>query len=134
MERFRMLQTVYGLKKCQRFTRAQMVVYQTDMLRNLVGHAWRWSPFYREYYSDHGLKEADLVDIGVGDLPATDKELLMENFDRVVTDERTGDRRDGKREISKGPGSQRCGPGYERGGEESARTAARSANGQVPHH
>lgn len=81
-----MLGAVYGLKKRQNFTRAQMLEYQTRMLRNLVRHAWDWSPFYREYYSDHGLKESDLGDIGVGDLPLTDKELLMEHFDRVVTD------------------------------------------------
>lgn len=86
MEILRILGTVYGLKKRQRFTRAQMSAYQTHMLRNLVRHAWDWSPFYREYYSDHGLKESDLGDIGVGDLPLTDKELLMEHFDRVVTD------------------------------------------------
>lgn len=88
METLRMLHTVYGLKRRQRFTRAQMSAYQTHMLRNLVRHAWRRSPFYREYYSDHGLKEADLDDIGVGDLPLIDKELLMEHFDRVITDRR----------------------------------------------
>ena len=76
--------TVYSLRKRQGFTRAQMLAYQTRRLRNLVRHAWRRSPFYRQYYADHGLKEADLGDIGVGDLPLTDKELLMEHFDRVV--------------------------------------------------
>jgi phenylacetate-CoA ligase len=80
--------TVYGLRKRQSFTRAQMSAYQTRMLRDMVRHAWHRSPFYREYYTDHGLKEADLGDIGVGDLPLTDKELLMEHFDRVVTDRR----------------------------------------------
>ena len=88
MEMLRLLQTVYSLRKRQRSTRAQMSDYQTHMLRNLVRHVWRSSPFYREYYSDHGLKEANLGDIGVGDLPLTDKELLMEHFDRVVTDRR----------------------------------------------
>jgi phenylacetate-CoA ligase len=79
---------VYGLRKRQSFTRAQMLAYQTDMLRNLVHHAWRKSPFYRDYYSDHGLKDADLGDVGVGDLPLINKELLVEHFDRVVTDRR----------------------------------------------
>jgi hypothetical protein len=34
--------------------------------------------------ADHGLKEADLGDIGVGDLPLIDKELLMEHFEGKV--------------------------------------------------
>jgi len=79
---------LYGLKRRQNFTRAQMLAYQSRGLRTLVRHAWDKSPFYREYYSSHGFKETDLDDITVGDLPFTDKELLMEHFDRAVTDPR----------------------------------------------
>jgi phenylacetate-coenzyme A ligase PaaK-like adenylate-forming protein len=88
MGMFQVMKAIWGLKKRERLTRAQMLAYQEAELRSLVRHTWRRSSFYREYYSDHGLKETDLGDITVRDLPFTDKELLMEHFDRVVTDSR----------------------------------------------
>jgi phenylacetate-CoA ligase len=86
MGMLQVVKALWGLKKRARLTRPQMLDYQTEKLRSLVRYAWRESSFYRDYYSDHGLKETDLGDITVRDLPFTDKEMLMENFDRVVTD------------------------------------------------
>jgi amino acid adenylation domain-containing protein len=49
---------------------------------------WRTSPFYREFYADHGIRERQLADLTVADLPFLTKQILMENFDRAVTDPR----------------------------------------------
>lgn len=52
----------------------------------MLFHAWDNSPFYQLYYRERGIKRNDLNDISPADLPTISKELLMENFDDVVTD------------------------------------------------
>jgi phenylacetate-CoA ligase len=54
----------------------------------LLRKAWRESAFYREYYASHGIREQELADVTVGDLPLLTKRVLMEHFDRAVTDAR----------------------------------------------
>jgi phenylacetate-CoA ligase len=66
--------------------RAQVLAYQQASLARLLSHLWGNSPFYRDYYSAHGIREADLGEITVRDLPIINKDILMENFDRVSQD------------------------------------------------
>jgi amino acid adenylation domain-containing protein len=65
-----------------------MLKHQQASFRKILTHVWRHSPFYREYYRSHGIKESDLPDVGVEDLPFLTKGLLMENFDRALCDTR----------------------------------------------
>lgn len=65
-----------------------MLTNQTPLFRKLIEKAWKNSDFYRDYYSSHGIREKDLPDLRVRDLPFISKRLLMENFDRVTTDAR----------------------------------------------
>jgi len=62
--------------------------FQRASFRELLGYIWEHSEFYREYYSGYGIKEKDLHDLTVGDLPFLTKKILMENFDAAVTDRR----------------------------------------------
>ena len=57
-------------------------------LRVHLGYVWDHSPFYRQYWADHGIGRAMLADIELEDLPKTNQELLMENLDDVFTDRR----------------------------------------------
>jgi phenylacetate-coenzyme A ligase PaaK-like adenylate-forming protein len=61
----------------------QLAKYQHRRFEELVKHAVTQSPFYQELYRDH-------LDDGfrLQDLPLTNKRMLMDNFDRVVTDRR----------------------------------------------
>ena len=54
----------------------------------LLRQAWQKSRFYRDLYSGAGIKERDLAEVGLEDLPIIDKKLLMDNFDQAVTDPR----------------------------------------------
>ena len=63
--------------------RQQVLAYQLLRFRELIRHLWGKSPFYRSFYSDHGLHESDLNQISVKDLPIISKEILMENFDGI---------------------------------------------------
>ena len=63
-----------------------MPTHQQISFRRLLSYVWEHSLFYRDYYSSHGLREKDLAEIAVQDLPFLTKKTLMENFDAAVTD------------------------------------------------
>jgi amino acid adenylation domain-containing protein len=67
---------------------ASVARYQQQSFHALLRHVWRSSPFYRDLYSSAGITEQSLADIAPGDLPMISKQLLMDNFDRAVTDPR----------------------------------------------
>jgi amino acid adenylation domain-containing protein len=58
------------------------------LLNKLLRHGWIHSPFYRELWSNYGIKENALSELAIRDLPFVSKQLLMDNFDAVVTDSR----------------------------------------------
>jgi phenylacetate-CoA ligase len=70
--------------------------FQQRRLRELLVHVWRNSPFYRDYYRNHGVRERNLADLTIRDLPFITKKVLMENLDEAVTDRRLG-----KKEIER---------------------------------
>ena len=62
------------------WSRDRLVVHQRAALRDVLAHAVAHSPYYREALGPDAA-EADLAD-----LPTLPKPLLMEQFDRIVTD------------------------------------------------
>jgi amino acid adenylation domain-containing protein len=62
--------------------------YQQNSFQELLQHVWKRSSFYRDFYESYGIKEKDLPDLTVSDLPILSKKMLMENFDRAVADPR----------------------------------------------
>ena len=65
-----------------------MLRMQQRHFQHLLAQVWRRSPFYREYYAGHGIREEHLRDVSVADLPLLPKKVLIDNFDRAVTDAR----------------------------------------------
>lgn len=81
--------TLRGIRTIQAradWDRRQVLDYQKAGLCRLLRHLWANSPFYHDYYSAHGIRETDLSEVSVRDLPIIDKDILMENFDRVSND------------------------------------------------
>ena len=68
--------------------RQTMLRHQEKGFRELLSHVWENSVFYRDYYSSHGIREKDLPDLSVQDLPCVTKQTLMDHFDLAVTDPR----------------------------------------------
>jgi amino acid adenylation domain-containing protein len=65
-----------------------MLQTQRRRFQDLLRKVWNESTFYREYYMAHGIRERQLAELKVGDLPFLTKRILMENFDHAVTDSR----------------------------------------------
>lgn len=88
MSHLALLKAMRTLKARANWNREQLLAEQERALRAMLTHAWNESPFYKTYYADHGITENDLATLSVTDLPLTNKEILMDNFDDVVTDKR----------------------------------------------
>jgi hypothetical protein len=64
------------------WSRADLLAHQRDLLRELLRHAVATSPYYREALGP------DAPDRPLESLPTLSKPVLMEQFDRIVTDPR----------------------------------------------
>ena len=73
------------LQRRSHWSSAEMRAHQAVSLRELVEAAWSRSAFYRAHFGAHGVRESDLRDLSIRDLPLTDKRLLLDHFDDVVT-------------------------------------------------
>jgi len=77
---------IYYLAKVKwnsRLSGARLEAYREKKMRRLLGHAVRYSPFYRDLY-----RGIDVSSCKLEDLPITKKDTLYRNFDHVVTDKR----------------------------------------------
>jgi len=70
------------------FDTRKTVQYQQQSLKDLLHYVWTHSTFYRGYYRDHGIREKDLAELAIQDLPFMTKKTLMDHFDLAVTDQR----------------------------------------------
>ena len=61
---------------------------QEKRLHRLLLHCWDHSAYYREIWRQTGLTRESLRTCRPADLPAIDKQQLMEHYDRLVTDPR----------------------------------------------
>lgn len=60
--------------------------HQLYRMRRLVKYAYKNSPFYREFYIQHGIKEKDLDSLEFQDLPIVTKKEITEHKGNVFTD------------------------------------------------
>jgi phenylacetate-CoA ligase len=74
------LHTLEQLREQERWTRPQLMAYQSRALRQQRDYAYRHSSFYQRFH--HGLFDRPLKD-----LPVLTKSMMMENFDELVTDQ-----------------------------------------------
>jgi phenylacetate-CoA ligase len=65
-----------------RWSREELLVYQRERQQALVRHAVERSPYYRDALGEHAWERP------LESLPVLPKALLMEQFDRIVTDGR----------------------------------------------
>lgn len=68
----------------RKWTREELDKYQQTQLQSMVRHAIDKSPFYRELYKNIVVDD----NLAITDLPVINKQMMMENYDQVVTDPR----------------------------------------------
>jgi phenylacetate-CoA ligase len=69
----------------ERRSRQGILNLREKKFRKMLKFAYCNSKFYHDLYSSKGLSEKDLKTIDIEKLPIVDKEIIMENFDDVVT-------------------------------------------------
>lgn len=75
----KILHNLEQLRQRERWTRPQLMAYQTDALRQLREYAYAHSPFYQRFHQG-------LFNCPLDELPVLTKAMLMEHFDEFVTD------------------------------------------------
>lgn len=69
-------------------TREAVRQHQQRRLQDLLRYVWRHSSFYRDFYLNHGIRDHELAELTIADLPLLSKRALMADFDAAVTDPR----------------------------------------------
>lgn len=67
------------------YSRDKIKQIQRNKLIDLIKYAYKNSEFYKELFRNKGLDRKDFDDMKLEDLPKTNKNLLMENFNEVIT-------------------------------------------------
>ncbi|MDE6386950.1 MAG: phenylacetate--CoA ligase family protein [Lachnospiraceae bacterium] len=81
-----LLWDLYQLKKNTAKNEEQMKELQEKKLRKLLHYAYQNSAYYRRTFTQAGISEEDIDMIPLKQFPVIDKELLMQNYDELVTD------------------------------------------------
>jgi phenylacetate-CoA ligase len=74
------------LEKSQWWQTAKLKKYQNDKLKNLISHAYRDVPYYREVFDQHGIKpEAIRTTDDLVRVPILTKDIIRKNFPKNIT-------------------------------------------------
>lgn len=70
----------FELLSHNKWNRERVLKYSERKMREIVKYAYNSSRFYKEFYTEHGIKEKDLDVIPIEELPMIDKDLVKNNF------------------------------------------------------
>ena len=82
----RLLWDLYQLKGNITKSREQIKKFQDKKLREMLGYAYQHSAYYRRTFSQAGITEGNIDSTPLKQFPVIDKEILMQNYDELVTD------------------------------------------------
>jgi len=69
----------------ERMSREKILRLQEKRFRKMLGFAYKKSGFYNKLYRSNGITEKKLLTVDIEDIPVVDKDMIMDNFDDVVT-------------------------------------------------
>lgn len=81
----KLLLDLYRLKQNEKKSAEQMKRIQEEKLRKLLMFAWEHSRFYRRTFSEAGITREQLSELPLSAFPSTNKKMLMEHFEELVT-------------------------------------------------
>ena len=82
----RLLWDLYQLKRNTAKSERQIKTLQDKKLRKMLRYAYQHSEYYRRTFAQAGISEENIDKIPLKQFPVITKELLMQNFDKLVTD------------------------------------------------
>lgn len=82
----RLLWDLYQLKRNTAKSEEQIKMLQDKKLRKLLRYAYQHSAYYHKAFTQAGISEQNIDWIAINEFPVIDKELLMQNYDELVTD------------------------------------------------
>ena len=80
-----LLWDLYQFKRNTAKNEEQMKAFQEKKLRKLLRHAYHNSAYYHRTFTQAGISEENIDRIPLKQFPVIDKDLLMRNYDEVVT-------------------------------------------------
>ena len=85
MSAFTMGKTLIESSINEKRSRSSILKLQEKKFRKIFKFAYNNSKFYNELYSSKGIKKTDLSTIDIDKIPPVDKDLIIDNFNDVVT-------------------------------------------------
>ena len=82
----RLLRDLYQLKRNTAKSEKQIRMLQDKKLRKMLRYAYQHSAYYRRTFTQAGISEENIDKVPLKQFPVIDKELLMQNFDELVTE------------------------------------------------
>ena len=82
----RLLWDLYQLKRNTAKSEGQIKMLQDKKLRKMLRYAYQHSAYYCRTFAQAGISEENIDKIPLKQFPVITKELLMQNFDELVTD------------------------------------------------
>lgn len=82
----RLLWDLYQLKRNTAKSEKQIRMLQDKKLRKMLRYVYQHSAYYRRTFTQAGISEENIDKIPLKQFPVIDKELLMQNFDELVTE------------------------------------------------
>lgn len=82
----RLLWDLYQLKRNTAKSEEQIRMLQDKKLRKMLRYAYQHSAYYRRTFTQAGISEENIDKVPLKQFPVIDKELLMQNFDELVTE------------------------------------------------
>jgi len=80
-----LLKSIIDLKKNEKKTMSEINNIREVKFRKLLKYAYNHSSFYHELYTNSGIKSNQLNDIPIDDLPPINKNMIINNFERIIT-------------------------------------------------
>lgn len=99
-----LLWDLYRLKKNVTKNEEQLKALQEKKLRKLLRYAYQNSAYYRMTFMHAGISEKNIDHAPLSQFPVIDKEILMKNYDKLVTDPEV--RQEALRQFDENPASK----------------------------
>lgn len=81
-----LIKSLIHIKLNERKSREEILNLREKKFRKILKYAYKNSKFYHDLYKKNGIKTCDLDTIPIEKLPIINKDIVMDNYDEILTD------------------------------------------------